>query len=114
MQHLVFDMSDKSIVPIEMQKIDDQMLGVTWSDGHESKYTMRLLRANCPCAECVDEISGKRMIALDDVPEQIRALEARPVGRYAYQFVWSDRHDTGIYTYKYLRSLCECEHCKKR
>ena len=28
-----------------------------------------------------------------------------PVGRYAYHIVWSDGHDTGIYTLKMLREL---------
>lgn len=98
--------------PTNIQKVDEKTLGVTWSDGHESVYSMRVLRANCPCAECVDEITGKRVISLDDFSATIRAVEAKPVGRYAYQFVWSDRHDTGIYTYQYLRALCGCDACK--
>lgn len=106
-------MNKKDVFPIDMRKLEARKIGITWNDGHEGVYTMRLLRAKCPCAECVDEVSGKRMISLDDVPNEITALEARPVGRYAYQFVWSDRHDTGIYTYSYLRSLCECEQCKR-
>jgi DUF971 family protein len=34
-----------------------------------------------------------------------------PVGRYALQIVWFDGHDTGLYSYKYLRSLCQCAEC---
>ena len=30
-----------------------------------------------------------------------------PMGRYAYKIVWSDGHDTGIYTLEYLRELGE-------
>ncbi|MCA9740893.1 MAG: DUF971 domain-containing protein [Deferribacteres bacterium] len=104
-------MAADKLMPVEMKKIDDETLGITWSDGHESRYVMRILRASCPCAECVDEITGKRIISLDDVPKHIQAVEARPVGRYAYQIVWSDRHDTGIFTYKYLRALCGCVEC---
>jgi DUF971 family protein len=29
------------------------------------------------------------------------------VGRYAYKIVWSDGHDTGIFTLEHLRALCE-------
>lgn len=94
-------------VPTRMRSRDAQTLVITWSDGVECTYSLRRLRASCPCAECVNEVTGARIISVDQVPESIRALEARPVGRYAYQFVWSDRHDTGIYTYAYLRELCE-------
>ena len=33
--------------------------------------------------------------------------ELQPVGRYALQPYWRDGHSTGIYTYDYLRDLCE-------
>jgi len=34
------------------------------------------------------------------------------VGRYALSIEWSDRHDTGIYSYDTLRSLCPCADCQ--
>jgi DUF971 family protein len=34
------------------------------------------------------------------------------VGRYALSIEWSDRHDTGIYSYDTLRSLCPCPECQ--
>jgi alkylation response protein AidB-like acyl-CoA dehydrogenase len=39
---------------------------------------------------------------------------ARPVGRYAISFVWSDGHDHGIYPYTLLRDLCPCPACRAR
>jgi DUF971 family protein len=30
------------------------------------------------------------------------------IGRYAYKIVWSDGHDTGIFTLEQLRELCRC------
>jgi DUF971 family protein len=35
----------------------------------------------------------------------------KPVGYYAYTIAWSDGHNTGIYTFDLLRSLCECPQC---
>ena len=35
------------------------------------------------------------------------------VGRYGFKIAWSDGHDLGIYTFEYLRGLCECEICLK-
>jgi DUF971 family protein len=29
------------------------------------------------------------------------------VGRYALNFRWSDGHETGIYSFQYLRDLCD-------
>jgi DUF971 family protein len=34
------------------------------------------------------------------------------MGYYAYKIVWSDGHDTGLYTMENLRALCECEQCR--
>jgi DUF971 family protein len=35
-----------------------------------------------------------------------------PVGNYALRFRWSDGHDTGIYTFDFLRRLCPCAECE--
>jgi DUF971 family protein len=34
-----------------------------------------------------------------------------PVGRYALNPVWRDGHESGIYSYQYLRELCPCPAC---
>jgi DUF971 family protein len=41
---------------------------------------------------------------------QIRNLV--PVGAYAVQIVWSDGHDTGIYSFETLRRACSCPECR--
>ncbi len=96
-----------TVYPTNMQKPNDAELVITWNDGRDCTYNMRKLRGQCPCAECVEETTGQRVVFEKDVPEGIVATEARPVGRYAYQFIWSDGHTTGLYTYEYLRNLCE-------
>jgi DUF971 family protein len=47
------------------------------------------------------------------VPEDIRAEVVSLVGNYAIKVRWSDGHDTGIYTYEFLLSLCPCERCRR-
>jgi len=96
-----------------MKSLDEKTLQIEWNDGHVSIYPFQFLRGSCPCAECVDEITSKRIVHPEHVPEHVRPLEARPVGRYAYQFFWSDGHSTGLYTYGYLRAICQCEACQK-
>jgi DUF971 family protein len=42
---------------------------------------------------------------------KVSALEITPVGRYAAQIRWDDGHATGIYSFEFLRSNCQCEAC---
>jgi DUF971 family protein len=38
-------------------------------------------------------------------PEDVRPVRVSPVGRYAIQITWTDGHDSGIYSFEYLRDL---------
>jgi DUF971 family protein len=40
--------------------------------------------------------------------------QAEVVGRYALNFQWSDGHGEGIYTFDFLRGICQCESCAKK
>lgn len=90
--------------PVEIG-FDDHHVLMKWKDGHESKFGSRKLRFLCPCASCVSEVTGKRMIQLEDVPEHIHPTGFRPMGRYGVQVSWSDGHATGIYTFNYLKEI---------
>jgi DUF971 family protein len=74
-----------------------------WADGTATTYRAYDLRAACPCAECVDEFTGKRLLDPARVDPEVAAAGWNRVGRYALQIQWSDGHDTGIYTYERLR-----------
>ena len=77
-------------------------IDVTWQDGRILRYRAFDLRAQCPCAECVDELTGVRKLRPEQVAPEIAAREVGRVGRYALRFQWSDGHNTGIYTYERL------------
>ena len=87
-------------------------IGVAWSDGHESYFGGHFLRCACGCAKCVDEVTGVRTLREDRVPVDVRATEIHPVGNYGISILWSDGHDTGIYTFEKLRELCPCVACR--
>lgn len=87
---------------------------ITWEDGHESVYPCRYLRGQCPCAECVSERSGERVITEAMVPEDVHAREVTAVGNYAIQIFWTDGHSTGIYPYERLRDICPCQECRTK
>ena len=93
--------------------INGDAIVVIWDDGHRSPYPHRFLRLRCRCASCVDEMSGKPRLDPEQVPHDVKAVDQMPVGNYGIQFLWSDTHYTGIYTFKFLRSLCTCIACNQ-
>ena len=101
-------MSDPRWDPAEIApNADATRLRIVWKDGEFSEYAPRDLRIWCPCAGCVDEMTGKRILDPDMVAEDVHPLSIHYVGRYALKFVWSDGHDTGIYPFEYLRRKWE-------
>ena len=95
-------------------KLIDNTVTIIWNDGHQSKYNSKHLRINCGCAECVEEWSNRRILDPVSVPTDIRAEDYLMIGRYAIQFLWSDTHYTGIYPFKALRDLCQCNQCNPK
>src|SRR5574341_1069575 len=96
-------------------------LRVRWQDGHESAYGFDFLRTECPCAVCSDrrnrlDPAGGLALSLLTGPVikagEIQVSKVKPVGRYAINFVWSDGHDSGIYSYDVLRAACPCPTCR--
>ena len=92
-------------VPKAMKQAGPHELAITWTDGRESVYDVRMLRLACPCAQCVDEMTGKKVLQESTVPADVKPVVINPVGRYAIHIDWSDGHRTGIYTYAHLRSM---------
>lgn len=89
-----------------------ETVALAWGDGAEITLPLALLRRNCPCASCRDTrekaASGGLMILPPAFANASAAIvELLPVGRYALQPVWKDGHSTGIFTYDYLRDLCD-------
>jgi DUF971 family protein len=84
---------------------DQQTLSLTWNDGSSTQVSARLLRQYCPCAECVEEWSGKRTFELETIPAEMKLVEVAPVGNYALTFTFGDLHRTGIFKWDYLKAL---------
>jgi DUF971 family protein len=80
-------------------------LRVGWDDGVQTEISSRELRLGCPCAACVEEWSGRRIVEGSQIPEDIAIAKIEPVGNYAASIGFSDGHSTGIFSWKTLRSL---------
>jgi DUF971 family protein len=97
--------------PVEIRKKGGERITIRWTDGHESPYPARYLRGRCPCAQCVSEMTGQRLVFEEHVAPDVAVSSARTVGHYALHFDWSDGHTTGIYAFDYLRRICPCDAC---
>lgn len=97
--------------PIQIKRdAEHDTLIVTWDDGMTTTYPIKVLRDECPCAGCKGEtILGTHYPApLKMFHEGMYKLaKLVPVGSYAIQAFWKDGHDTGLYSWDYLRRLYE-------
>ena len=79
-------------------------LRIAWPGGFTATIPYRVMRDLCPCAGCIEEGTGKKILDPSTIPLDIRANQIDPVGAYAIQIRWSDGHDTGLYTWDLLRA----------
>ena len=76
---------------------------IDWADGLSGRVDNATLRGYCPCAGCQGHTGEIRFIPGQDA----HLGQIEEVGSYALQFTWGDGHGSGIYTFRYLRALCE-------
>jgi DUF971 family protein len=84
---------------------EDSVLEIDWDDGHKGRHRLDVVRSLCPCAQCQGHHPSQSLNLKPAQFEGIRLTEIAPVGRYAYNLVFSDGHNTGIYTLEFLREL---------
>jgi DUF971 family protein len=94
---------------------------IEWDDGHRTHYSFQWLRDACPCATCTEDRNGHNRKTGEPVKaapallplykEPIKPKQVKPVGRYALNFDWNDGHSSGIYSWDYLREMCQCDEC---
>jgi DUF971 family protein len=106
--------------PTRLDLKKDQGLTIEWQDGRRCVYSLTLLRSMCPCAQCRVVRDGtdphdispgpKKKSLLTILPGnyagELKVENASLVGNYAMKIEWSDGHDSGIYSFQYLREIC--------
>lgn len=95
----------KAPSPVEIGRSGQHDIKIRWNDGAESIYIARRLRLECPCANCVDETTGLRILKEPSIPLDVHPTAIEPVGRYGISIYWSDGHSTGIYIWEKLYAL---------
>jgi DUF971 family protein len=78
-------------------------LQILWRGGPQVTIPAARLRDLCPCAGCVEEGTGRKLLDPATIPADIRPLQIVAVGNYAVQIHWSDGHATGFYSWQTLR-----------
>lgn len=81
-----------------------RLLRIAFDDGAAFDIPFELLRVESPSAE-VRGHGGRKIIVRDKADVGVK--DAMPVGRYAVRIVFDDGHDTGLYSWDYLRQLGE-------
>lgn len=98
--------------PIRIDLKKDRGLTIEWGDGSTSYYTIAYLRRMSPSAdmrELREQMARNPLTVLPSAPAAshgpIAAVDAELVGHYALRIRFSDGHDTGIYSWAYLREI---------
>jgi DUF971 family protein len=105
--------------PTRLKLKKDQQLEIDWQDGKHSVYSISYLRSMCPCAQCRMVREGTDPHQISNAPKpkplltilpgnysgDITVKHAEMVGNYAIKLVFSDDHDTGIFSFEWLRDI---------
>ncbi|MFG0293020.1 MAG: gamma-butyrobetaine hydroxylase-like domain-containing protein [Phycisphaerales bacterium JB050] len=101
--------------PANLNLVKDQGLTIDWADGSRSYYPIAYLRKMSPSAEARklrEDLAKNPLTVLPTAPKRggansgpLVATSAELVGHYAIRIRFSDGHDTGIYSWQYLREI---------
>jgi DUF971 family protein len=92
--------------PVEIKlRTRSRVLEVAYADGARYQLPFEYLRVYSPSAEVKGHGPGQEILVLGKQNVGIKSVE--PVGQYAVKLVFDDGHDSGLYSWKYLRELGE-------
>ncbi len=90
--------------PTEIRlKRAERQLEIDFDDGTTFRLPAEYLRVESPSAEVQGHGAHQRQLVPGKARVGIKSVEA--VGNYAIRLVFDDGHDTGIYSWAYLRQL---------
>jgi Uncharacterized protein conserved in bacteria len=92
--------------PVELKvSADRRALKVAFDDGRAYTLAAEMLRVRSPSAEVQGHSPGQRVTV--GGKRDVTITGVVPVGNYAVRLVFSDGHDTGIFTWAYLSEAGE-------
>jgi DUF971 family protein len=98
--------------PVHLDLARERGLTVEWTDGRRSFYPVAYLRKMSPSADARQLREEMASNPLTVLPPSVAnhegplvAVDAEMVGNYAIRIRFSDGHDTGLYSWEYLREI---------
>ncbi|RME33783.1 MAG: DUF971 domain-containing protein [Gammaproteobacteria bacterium] len=82
-----------------------RVLKLRYADGSEHELPFEYLRVYSPSAEVKGHGPGQEVLVGGKA--RVEITEVVPTGNYAVKLVFDDGHDSGLYTWEYLRELGE-------
>jgi DUF971 family protein len=90
--------------PVELRlKQDKRTLEISFDDGARFSLAAELLRVTSPSAEVQGHSEAQRKTV--GGKRNVQILKIDPVGNYAVRLGFDDMHDSGIYSWTFLREL---------
>ena len=90
--------------------IMNNKMAIKWNDESESLIDNKLLRKQCPCANCSGEsdifgnLYQSNVLKIDN-QDQYLIVRYINIGHYAIRIIWKDGHSAGIYSFEFLKSI---------
>ena len=92
------------LVPVDMSLHNkSRRFDITFEDGRSFEFSFEFLRVFSPSAEVQGHTPDQAKLQVGKRDVVIKGIE--PVGTYALRFIFSDGHDSGIYSWDYLAEL---------
>ena len=98
-------MIDESKYKIKSILCNKQKLTILFCDNYESEISAELLRIESPSAEVQGHSKKEKITPLNK--NNVSIVNIEKVGNYAIRIIFDDGHDTGIYSWSYLRKVSE-------
>jgi DUF971 family protein len=97
-------LDSKTPIPTEIKLHQkSRMLEIAFSDGQRFELPCEFLRVYSPSAEVRGHGQGQEVLQVGK--KNVEITDVQPVGSYAVQLVFSDGHDSGLYSWDYLHDL---------
>ncbi len=90
---------------LQLWQKDNYTFSIEWNDGVIQDFRLCNVQRNCPCARCVSEKSGQRLIDPESISNDLQAISMHTVGRYALHIQFTSGCSIGIYTFDRLRKM---------
>lgn len=98
--------------PVKIIEESDREISIVWDDNTETRYRAADLRRACPCAGCINEWTGEKVLVDATISDDMTFKGISVVGRYALNFHFSDGHDSGIFSFAFLKRFSDAASLK--